>query len=525
MAKNVLEAKMNIAHTAIAVGKQIIDVVTTSMYSNPLMILREYIQNAVDAIDEAVERKILQLRNATVDVRISGHDRTLTVQDNGVGVGNAKVEEVLCSLGHSTKEDSGLRGFRGIGRCGGMGYCDKVQFETRSSAKERVAVVEWDCQRLRKMVRQKAKRLSAKKVIHAAVTMIYRKASAEDPARFFRVTMRGVHRFHKDQLMNIPAVTSYLGQVAPVAFDCVRFPFAAEIEDHLAEIDGYRCYNIRLNGRKIYRPHTTTVKFGTKQTDQIRGIELFDIRGRDGSRVGHGWYAHTRYLGSIPACVAMRGIRIRQGNIEIGDEYCLEDIYAERRFSTWHIGEIHVDYSLKANARRDGFEQSPDYEAFLEQTNMLGRHLSRACRISSKNRSARLAAGRLLQRAEFLLNRAFFVDEDHLNQTRAEVKRLIRKLGALEQMGQLDPGFASRVALARQMLGKQNENARYLPDVLDGRSLRHMEHKELLQAVARAIIENHDANATAEQLLPRILYPYLRRDVAEAVAAERRFGD
>ena len=34
------------------VGSKILDVITTGMYSNPYMALREYIQNAADAIDE-----------------------------------------------------------------------------------------------------------------------------------------------------------------------------------------------------------------------------------------------------------------------------------------------------------------------------------------------------------------------------------------------------------------------------------------------------------------------------------------
>ena len=38
------------------IGHQVIDIVTCGMYNNPLMVLREYVQNAADAI-EVAERK------------------------------------------------------------------------------------------------------------------------------------------------------------------------------------------------------------------------------------------------------------------------------------------------------------------------------------------------------------------------------------------------------------------------------------------------------------------------------------
>ena len=39
------------------VGRQILDIITSGMYNNPLMVIREYIQNAADSIDEGVLRK------------------------------------------------------------------------------------------------------------------------------------------------------------------------------------------------------------------------------------------------------------------------------------------------------------------------------------------------------------------------------------------------------------------------------------------------------------------------------------
>lgn len=65
----------------------------------------------------------------------------------------------------------------------------------------------------------------------------------------------------------------------------------------------------------------------------------------------------------------------------------LDHIYTERRFSSWHIGEIHLNHNITPNARRDGFEESPDYEHFLERVAFIGKGLSKLCRDSSSRRS------------------------------------------------------------------------------------------------------------------------------------------
>ena len=42
--------------SGVAVGKDILELLSSSMYVDPMTIYREYIQNAADAIDEAVDQ-------------------------------------------------------------------------------------------------------------------------------------------------------------------------------------------------------------------------------------------------------------------------------------------------------------------------------------------------------------------------------------------------------------------------------------------------------------------------------------
>ena len=44
----------------VKIGKNLIEILTDGMYKNPLFMYREYVQNAADSIDEAVENRILK---------------------------------------------------------------------------------------------------------------------------------------------------------------------------------------------------------------------------------------------------------------------------------------------------------------------------------------------------------------------------------------------------------------------------------------------------------------------------------
>ncbi len=508
MVEMVPQAKINSRPTSVKIGPEIIDILTSGMYSNPLMVIREYVQNSVDAIDLAVNKGRLELENGVIDIHINGGSRCITIEDNGAGVSNDEVEQVLCSLGCSTKNLECHRGFRGIGRLGGIGYCETVRFETRSLRKEQVAIIEWDGSMLSKFLNAGLK--SARTAVRESVRISYRPANKEEGTHFFKVHLMGVRRFHKDELMNVSAIVSYLSQVAPVAFEKARFSFAEEIEDHLRKVNGFTCYHIRVNGQKVCRPHTDTFKVSADRDDSIQEIELLDINKSDGGLLARGWYARTGYLASLPPRVRMRGVRIRQGNIEIGDEYFLANTFKERRFATWHIGEIHLGYSLKANARRDGFEQSPHYEVFLEKASILGAHLSYLCRMSSKKRGGIVSAKRAIDQLETLVHRELFVDEQHLQSTKSEASELLTRLAAYTELGWLRADSLKRMPKLRKTLERLDDNAMFLANELDGRILRYLSKRDLLESVARAIVNNQDGNDAIDTLLFQIFWPYLK---------------
>ena len=65
------------------VGKNILDNLTTGMYSDSKVIYREYIQNACDQIDLAMDLGILLDNEGYVDIFIDSKNRYISIKDRG----------------------------------------------------------------------------------------------------------------------------------------------------------------------------------------------------------------------------------------------------------------------------------------------------------------------------------------------------------------------------------------------------------------------------------------------------------
>ncbi|MBT9494914.1 MAG: ATP-binding protein, partial [Paucibacter sp.] len=99
-------------HAFQAEVKQILHLVTHSLYSNKEIFLRELVSNASDACDklrfEALDNAALFEDTPNLEVRVSFDEaaRTVTISDNGIGMSE---EEAISHLGTIAK--SGTREF------------------------------------------------------------------------------------------------------------------------------------------------------------------------------------------------------------------------------------------------------------------------------------------------------------------------------------------------------------------------------------------------------------------------------
>ena len=73
-----------------------------------------------------------------------------------------------------------------------------------------------------------------------------------------------------------------------------------------------------------------------------------------------GWIAHSSYLGALLQKPSIRCMRVRVGNVQIGDETVLDHLFSETRFNRWCVSEIHIlDPRIVPNARRDYLNRAP----------------------------------------------------------------------------------------------------------------------------------------------------------------------
>ncbi|WOC39289.1 ATP-binding protein [Polaribacter sp. HL-MS24] len=148
------------------IGKDVIESLTLGMYEDSRFIFREYIQNGADQIDKALEERIFStLRDGKIEIEINASSKSISIYDNATGIESNKVQPILKNIAQSTKDRTKNKGFRGIGRLGGLAYCDKLIFETSFKGEEIKSTLIWDSQKLKAIINNRATKEEATAVI------------------------------------------------------------------------------------------------------------------------------------------------------------------------------------------------------------------------------------------------------------------------------------------------------------------------------------------------------------------------
>ena len=103
------------------VGAGILSIITESLYDNPIVVFREYVQNSMDSL--------LKEENASNGkIKIWTTDKDLFFFDNGRGISIDRFYNEMITIGGSTKKKHRNLGYKGIGRLSGVPYCEKLIF-------------------------------------------------------------------------------------------------------------------------------------------------------------------------------------------------------------------------------------------------------------------------------------------------------------------------------------------------------------------------------------------------------------
>ena len=126
-------------------SKRILDLMINSIYTNKEIFLRELISNASDAIDKL---KFISLTDTTVKsdfkikISVDKNLRTLTIEDNGIGMSDKDLEKNLGTIAESgtlafkkenaDKQENQLIGQFGVGFYSAFMVADKIEVYTKA---------------------------------------------------------------------------------------------------------------------------------------------------------------------------------------------------------------------------------------------------------------------------------------------------------------------------------------------------------------------------------------------------------
>lgn len=339
------------------IGKDVIESLTLGMYEDSRFIYREYIQNSADQIDKGVREGSLKKEECCIHITIDNSNKSITIEDNATGIKRAKVNDILKNIAQSTKERGVDKGFRGIGRLGALGYCDKLIFETSYKDEPVKSIMTWDAKLLKEIINNRATKEEATEVIDSITSL--KEEIENSKEHYFKVTLSNVTN---EVLLNKKEIESYLSMVAPVPYGR-EFILKQKIYDQLKKesiaIDEYKIY---INTSQLFKQYSTTIYKDVNGRKERSGDEIFDIHffrehTQNGDLIYWGWYGVSNFDGVIDDINLGKGIRLRKGNIQIGSKHTLLRFFRDQQRGNYYfIGEVHaLSHDLIPNARRDYF--------------------------------------------------------------------------------------------------------------------------------------------------------------------------
>ena len=281
-------------------GANILENLTTGMYQDSKVSYREYIQNACDQIDKAVELGILSsTKEGRIEIWLSLENRTISIEDNATGIPCDLFEKTLANIADSSKKIGTDKGFRGIGRLCGLAYCRELVFTSTAVGEDVISTMRCDAKKMRDFLNRNVngEKFTASEVLSEIYQFEYKKDKFVTSEHWFKVELIGVNDENTD-LLDFNQVKNYLSFTAPVPYKNT-FPFQTEVYRHAEKI-GYKIdeYVIKLNGEDIFKKYSTHFKT-SKGDDEIFDVEFKDFYDDRGNLVMWLWFGLSKFKAII----------------------------------------------------------------------------------------------------------------------------------------------------------------------------------------------------------------------------------
>ena len=351
------------------VRKKILSMLMFQLYSDERTIYREYVQNALDSINKAIDTRVLnQAKDGVVNIDIDVKHKVIRIKDNGAGIESANAVRTLLDISPSNKDGVNQAGMYGIGRLVGGGYCHELIFRTSARGEAIGTQITFDVDKIWQMVEKEEEDYLATYVINECTKR--KSFPAEESDHYFEVELKGVKDDAAPSLLDAEAITNYLREVAPVEYksefkNTLIYKSTADNPEFKELHEGLEKVQVLVGETRIQKQYGLSIK-GTK--DKINNLEYFKIEDRNYGLLGWGWYALTKYTIQIPKDDKLAGIRLRAHNIQIGDANLLSgtNYWKEDRSNSYFYGEFFVAHpNIRPNGAREGLVPTPETSALV----------------------------------------------------------------------------------------------------------------------------------------------------------------
>jgi len=398
-------------------------ILSHDLYPRKLEVVREYIQNASDAIDafSAIADLIGDSSESVIKISIQG--RSLLIFDNGIGMDAEDVSK-LRRIAYSEKKAGEEAGYKGIGRLAGIAVADKLKISSTSYGDSQLHHFEFRASEMREDVSQK-KRQS---IQEPATVVINRHTSLwstpiDTKDHYTIVEIRGISE-KWSELLDAGVLKEYIGDIAPVDFS-PEFSWGQDISQKLLQsVPDYSPKKIYLampNGERvrIFKPYVNSMSIAKPDYETIRDPA------NPNKLIAICWYApkgeqilgRVRPVGKIFSVDGsdeqqkkrFAGMVYKLFGFSIGDRNLPLQTLWGKSFprALWFTGEIHiVDKEVLPTTDRSNFiENDARNDLYKAAAERIPKDLNTLAQQISNDRNAFHDANRLRQKLQDWENR------------------------------------------------------------------------------------------------------------------------
>jgi hypothetical protein len=424
------------------IGGEILPILTTGLYRDPLDAIREYIQNSIDA------------NTATLELIID--PTTVTVSDCGDGMSPSDAKRAI-RLGISDKNPNLNIGFRGIGIYSAFNLCNTLEIYTKKKGSRGSRIVfkfgDIRSELLKEQERRRqgvGPKLYLEKLLGAAVSI------EDDDEEIIaehgtRLILSELLSDSYRQLQDWNHVVTYLQNVVPLPFH-PNFRYGKTIAKKFEDED-YRVVplTLQIGARKeaIYRPYEDDL---FTSDDEQYSPKFFPIS-TGKQKYGFAWVCINGRRAIKDQ--SLRGLLLKKFGFSIGTRRYLDPFFARVVFHNRVTGEIVItNPGILPNAARSDFEHNLWRHEFLEAVASFVHRLEEWANEIQQEDKAREVLGDVRSALTELANELpkWQRDKEQLLKANVSLSDFRHKLRIHEQTIQMLPDLADERALTKKLL-------------------------------------------------------------------------